>query len=145
MIREAAISSGSLCATPFRSRAEHELKGSLLIEKLADEEKIEINEEQVNEEINMLAEARGETPDQVRAALTKAGAERSIADRLRVRRTIDFISRERTRYRKANGAKKKSPLRQRAVAAATRPSEKKTRHLLPNRRPLRRRLKPKAR
>lgn len=75
----------------LRGRAEQELRGSLLLERIAEAEKVEVSDEQVNEEINRLAESLGQTPEQVRAALTKQGGERSIADRLRVRRTIDFL------------------------------------------------------
>ena len=76
----------------LRERATQELRGSLLLERIADAEKIEVTDEQVNEEINRLAESLGQTPEQVRDALTKQGGERSIADRLRVRRTIEFLT-----------------------------------------------------
>ncbi|MEJ7616521.1 MAG: hypothetical protein WKF30_06020 [Pyrinomonadaceae bacterium] len=75
----------------LRGRAEQELRGSLLLERIADAEEFEISSEQINEEIDKLAASLEQTPEQVRAALTKQGGERSIADRLRVRRTVDFL------------------------------------------------------
>lgn len=75
----------------LRGRAEQELRGSLLLESIADKEKVAISDTEVDEEITKIAEAMKQTPEQVRAALTKQGGESSIADRLRVRRTLDTL------------------------------------------------------
>ena len=75
----------------LRSQAEHDLRGSLLLERIADAENIEVTDEEIETEIKEIAEASRQTPEQVRAALTKQGGERSIADRLRQRKALDFI------------------------------------------------------
>jgi trigger factor len=75
----------------FRARAEEELRGSLLLERIADAENIEPTAEEINQEIESLAAATRQTTEQVRAALTKQGGERSIADRLRHRRALDLL------------------------------------------------------
>ena len=75
----------------MRSRAENELRGSLLLERIADAENIEPTEEEIAQEIESIAAATRQTPEQVRAALTKQGGERSIADRLRHRRALDLV------------------------------------------------------
>ena len=74
-----------------RARAEDELRGSMLLERIADEEKIDVTDEEVDEEIKSIAEATRQTPDQVRDALTKQGGATSIADRLRSRKALDLL------------------------------------------------------
>jgi trigger factor len=74
-----------------RSRAEDELRGSLLLERIAEAEDIEPTDEEIAQEIESIAAATRQTTEQVRAALTKQGGERSIADRLRHRKALDLI------------------------------------------------------
>lgn len=75
----------------LRDQAETDLRGSLLLERIAESENIDVSDEEINKEIEAYAEMTRQTPDQVRAALTKQGGERSIADRLRQRKAIDFL------------------------------------------------------
>jgi trigger factor len=75
----------------FRARAEDDLRGSMLLERVADAENIEPSDEEINQEIESIAAASRQTPEQVRAALTKQGGERSIADRLRHRKALDLL------------------------------------------------------
>ena len=74
-----------------RARAEDELRASLLLEALAERERIEVTPEEVEEEVRMLAEASRQSVEQVRAALTKEGGATSIADRLRNRKALDLL------------------------------------------------------
>ena len=75
----------------MRARAEDELRGSLLLERIAEAENIEPTDEEIAQEIEAIAAATRQTTEQVRAALTKQGGERSIADRLRHRKALDVI------------------------------------------------------
>lgn len=75
----------------MKAQAEFDVRGSMLLEMIADEEKIEVSDEEVEAEINMIAEASRQAPEQVRAALTKQGGTTSIADRLRNRKALDLI------------------------------------------------------
>jgi len=75
----------------LKSQAEFDLRGSLLLESIADAEKIEVSDEEIESEINSIAEASRQTPEQVRAALTKQGGATSIADRLRNRKALDLL------------------------------------------------------
>jgi len=75
----------------LKSQAERDLRGSLLLDRIADEEKINVTDEEVNTEINAYAEATRQSPEQVRSALTKQGGERSIADRLRNRKALQLL------------------------------------------------------
>lgn len=75
----------------LKEQAGYDLRGSLLLERIADEEKIDVSQQDVDDEINAIAEASKQSPEQVRAILTKQGGERSIAGRLRNRKALDFL------------------------------------------------------
>ena len=75
----------------LEAQATEDLRASILLERIAEAEQIEPSDEEIEREIELIAEGARQSVEQVRAALTKQGGERSIADRLRVRRTIDFL------------------------------------------------------
>ena len=75
----------------LKDQAGYDLRGSLLLERIADEEKIDVSEQEIEDEVNAIADASKQSPEQVRAILTKQGGERSIAPRLRNRKTLDFL------------------------------------------------------
>ena len=74
-----------------RERAGDDVRGSLLLERVAEAEGLEVSDEEVEAEIRAMAEGSHQSVEQVRAALTKQGGERSIADRLRNRKALDFL------------------------------------------------------
>jgi trigger factor len=74
-----------------RERAGDDVRGSLLLERVAEAESIEVSDEEIEAEIQSIAEGSRQSVEQVRAALTKQGGERSIADRLRNRKALDFL------------------------------------------------------
>ena len=75
----------------LKEQAGYDLRSSLLLERIADEEEIEVNDQEIEDEINAMADASRQSPEQVRAVLTKQGGERSIAGRLRNRKALDFL------------------------------------------------------
>jgi trigger factor len=74
-----------------RERASDDVRGSMLLERVAEAEQIEVSQEEIEAEIEAIAEGSRQSIEQVRAALTKQGGERSIADRLRNRKALDFL------------------------------------------------------
>jgi trigger factor len=74
-------------------RASEDLRGSMLLERVAEAEKIEVTGEEIEAEIQSIAEGTRQPVEQVRASLTKQGGERSIADRLRNRKALDMLVR----------------------------------------------------
>ena len=76
----------------LKEQASYELRSSLLLERIAEEEKIEVSDQEINDEINAIADASRQSPEQVRAVLTKQGGDRSIAPRLRNRKALDFLA-----------------------------------------------------
>jgi trigger factor len=75
----------------MKVQAEEDVRATMLLEKIADAENITISDEEVNAEIEAIAEASRQPKEQVRAALTKDGGERSIAHRLRNRKALDLL------------------------------------------------------
>ena len=74
-----------------REQALQEVKASLLLDKIAEEEKIEVSDEEVNGEIDALARQSKQTPDAIRARLTRDGALDRIRNRIRSEKTLDFL------------------------------------------------------
>jgi trigger factor len=74
-----------------RDRAGDDVRGSMLLERVAEAENIEVTQEEIDAEIESIAEGSRQSVEQVRAALTKQGGERSIADRLRNRKALDLL------------------------------------------------------
>jgi len=75
----------------LQTQAEADIRASMLLEKIAEAENITISDEQVEAEIEAIATASQQPAWQVRAALTKNGAESSIAHRLRNRKALDLL------------------------------------------------------
>ncbi|HZH35525.1 MAG TPA: trigger factor, partial [Pyrinomonadaceae bacterium] len=72
-------------------QAEREVGGALLLEEIAVIENIEVSDEEINAEIEAIAQYSQQTPEEVRAALTNQNGENSIADRLRNRKAIETL------------------------------------------------------
>ena len=75
----------------LKVQAEEDVRASMLLEQIAEEEKIEVSNEEIEAEIEAIAAASRQPKEQVRAALTKDGGERSIAHRLRNRKALDLL------------------------------------------------------
>jgi len=76
-----------------REAALREVKASLLLEKIADLENIEVSDQEVEQEIAALAKQMQQTPEGVRARLTRDGALDRIRSRIRNEKTLDFLYR----------------------------------------------------
>jgi trigger factor len=72
-------------------RAVDDVKAELLIDRIADAEKIEATDEDVEKEINALAEHSGESATALRARLTKQGALDRMKSKLRSDKTIEWL------------------------------------------------------
>jgi len=74
-----------------RDQAIHDVKSSLLLERIAELEKIEVGDEEVNREIEALAKQSKQTSEAVRARLTEDGGLDRIRMRIRSEKTLDFL------------------------------------------------------
>ncbi len=75
----------------LKTQAEEDVRGSMLLERIAEEEQINVSDEEIEAEIDALAQASRQSKEQVRGVLTKDGGERSIANRLRHRKALDLL------------------------------------------------------
>ena len=74
-----------------REQAIQEVKASLLLDRIAGEEKIEVSDEEINAEIEALAQQSKQTSEAIRARLTRDGALDRIRNRIRNEKTLDFL------------------------------------------------------
>jgi trigger factor len=75
----------------LKGKAEEDVRSSLLLEHIAEEEKIDVSNEEIEAEIQALARRSQQSIEQVRSVLTKQGGERSIANRLRSSKALDLL------------------------------------------------------
>ncbi|MFY9744579.1 MAG: trigger factor [Candidatus Sulfotelmatobacter sp.] len=74
-----------------RDQAVQDVKSSLLLERIADLEKIEVSDDELNREIESLAQQSKQTSEAVRARLTQDGGLDRIRMRIRSEKTLDFL------------------------------------------------------
>ena len=74
-----------------RDQAVQEVKASLLLDKIANLEKIEVGDDEINQEIEALATQTKQTSEAVRARLTRDGALDRIRNRIRNEKTLNFL------------------------------------------------------
>jgi trigger factor len=77
-----------------RDQAVQEVKAALLLEKIAEEEKIEVADAEIDREVEALAEQSKQTPEAIRSRLTRDGALDRIRNRIRNEKTLDFLYRQ---------------------------------------------------
>jgi trigger factor len=74
-----------------RDQAVQDVKSSLLLERIADLEKIEVGDEEVNREVESLAQQSKQSPETARARLTQDGGLDRIRIRIRSEKTLNFL------------------------------------------------------
>ncbi|MBA2606053.1 MAG: trigger factor [Acidobacteria bacterium] len=77
--------------TQMRTQAERDVKGALLLEKVADLENVEITEEEIAEEINRMAQQYRVSPEVIRTSLKQQGGETNISSSLRTRKAVEAL------------------------------------------------------
>jgi trigger factor len=75
----------------LRVQAEEDVRSTLLMERIAETENLTVSDEEVEAEITLMSQMARQPIEQMRAALTKHGGERSIAQRLRNRKALDLL------------------------------------------------------
>jgi len=74
-----------------REQALHDVKSSLLLDRIAELEKIEVSDEALDKEVQALATQTKQTSEAVRARLTQDGGLDRIRTRIRSEKTLDFL------------------------------------------------------
>ena len=77
-----------------REHALNEVKASLLLDKIAEAEKIEVSDQELNGEIEAIAAQARQPVESVRTRLTRDGGLDRIRARLRNEKTLDFLYRQ---------------------------------------------------
>jgi len=74
-----------------RDQSIQDVKSSLLLDRIAELEKIEVSDEELNKELDALASQSKQTSEAVRARLTQDGGLDRIRNRIRSEKTLDFL------------------------------------------------------
>jgi trigger factor len=74
-----------------RDQAVQDVKSSLLLDRIAELENIDVGEDELNHEIEALAQQTKQTSEAVRARLTQDGGLDRIRSRIRSEKTLDFL------------------------------------------------------
>ncbi len=74
-----------------REQALQDVKSTLLLDRIADLEKIRVSDNELNREIESLAQQSKQTPEALRARLTQDGGLDRIRMRIRSEKTLDFL------------------------------------------------------
>lgn len=75
----------------MRTQAERDVRGALLLDKIAEAEKVEVTAEEVDEEIGKMAEYYRASPEEVRESLAKQGGTATIENNLKTRKSIEAL------------------------------------------------------
>lgn len=74
-----------------RERAEREVRSSFIMNRIAEQENIEVSDEELSAEIKEIAESIGQTEDVLRARLTKEERLDSISAQVKHRKALDLV------------------------------------------------------
>ena len=74
-----------------KDQAVQEVKAALLLDKVAEHEKIDVTDDEMERELEALAKQSKQTTEAVRARLTQDGGLARIKDRIRSEKTLDFL------------------------------------------------------
>jgi len=75
----------------MRKQAEHDVRGAMLLEKIAEKEKVEVTQDEVDEELGKMAEYYRTTADEIRKTFEKQGTLDNIRNNLRTRKSIEAL------------------------------------------------------
>lgn len=76
----------------MRTQAERDVRGAMLLEKVAESESVEVADAEVDAEIEKIARLYNSTPDEVRSSLSKQGdGLGSIRNNIRTRKAIEAV------------------------------------------------------
>jgi len=75
----------------MRTQAERDVRGAMLLEKIGEAEKVEVDTAEVEDEISKMAEYYRVTPEQVKESLEQQGGSASIENNIRTRKTIEAL------------------------------------------------------
>ncbi|KAF9136361.1 hypothetical protein BGX30_011264, partial [Mortierella sp. GBA39] len=75
----------------MKDDAEKRVRNNLVLEQIAKEENIEVTEEDINKELEVMAESYKRTADEIRNILTANGSLGSLREEISLRKTVDLL------------------------------------------------------
>lgn len=75
----------------MKTQAERDVRGAMLLEKVAEAENIEVTDAEVEDELARLADHYRSTPEEVANSLKRQGGENTIRNNLRTRKSIEAV------------------------------------------------------
>lgn len=75
----------------MRTQAERDVRGAMLLEKIAEKENVKVTDSEINEEVDKMAEYYRTTADEVRKSFDKQGGLDNIKNNLRTRKAIEAL------------------------------------------------------
>ncbi len=81
----------SMAFEQMKSQAERDVRGAMLLDKVAEAEGIVVSDEEVDEEIGKIADHYRTTPEEIRESLKKQGGDGTISNNLRTRKSIEAL------------------------------------------------------
>jgi trigger factor len=75
----------------IRKRAVQNIKNHLILNKIAEEEKLNVSEEEIKEEMKVIAKTHNVPLARVVESINQEGQKEELKDNLRIRKTVDFL------------------------------------------------------
>jgi trigger factor len=75
----------------MQTQAERDVRGAMLLERIAEAEKVSVSKAEVDEEISKMAEYYRTTPEELRESLERQGGTGTIENNLRTRKSIEAL------------------------------------------------------
>lgn len=75
----------------MRTQAERDVRGAMLLDKIAEAEKVEVTQAEIDEEIGKMAEYYRTTPEEINESLKKQGGQGTIENNLKTRKSIEAL------------------------------------------------------
>jgi trigger factor len=72
-------------------QAERNIRGSMILETIADQEKVEVTDQDVDQAIQRMADQQRRAPEAVKAEVVKEEKMDNLRSRIRVTKTLDFL------------------------------------------------------
>lgn len=134
----------------MRGQAERDVRGAMLLEKVAELENVEVTEEDINDELDSMAQYYQVPVEQIRASLAQQGGPSVLENNLRTRKAVEAMvgkakitegewidentlagaeadkeSKAKRPGKKSSGSKKKKPAKAETAKKATSKAQKK--------------------
>src|SRR4029079_13919321 len=75
----------------MQTQAERDVRGAMLLEKIAENEKVEVSQVEIDEELDKMADYYRSTADEIRKSFEKQAGLDNVKNNLRTRKAIEAL------------------------------------------------------